>query len=315
VVHIHGLFSFASTAAAWVARRNGVPYIVRPLGSLARYGLRERRRQLKRLSVALVEGAILRGAAAVHFTSRAELEEAQAIGLPMRGVVIPLGVDVEDSPPAAPLRHTALAGRRVILFLARLDPMKNLEAVIDAVAASPMLRDLCALVVAGAGEAGYVAKLKARATAAGISEHTLWLGHVEGAEKQAAFAAADVFALPSFMENFGIAAVEALLAGVPCVLGEGVAIAAAVEETGAGLRVRPEAPAVGQALEQILEAEPALARAMGLRATEFAKSAFSTAAMAQQLIALYEDVRGLTRRQARTGAGALVPPRTSPDAP
>jgi glycosyltransferase involved in cell wall biosynthesis len=310
VVHIHGLFSFATTTASWAARRAGVPYIVRPLGSLARYGLRERRRRLKRLSMALVEGPILRSAAAVHFTSRAELEEAQAIGVPMRGVVIPLGVDAEDSRPAAPLQHTALEGRRVILFLARLDPMKNLEAVIDAVAASPMLRGSCALVVAGTGETEYVAKLKGRAAAAGISEHTLWLGHVEGAQKRAAYAAADVFALPSFMENFGIAAVEALLASVPCVLGEGVAIAAAVEEAGAGLRVRQEAPAVGQALEQILVAGPARARAMGLRAKKFAESAFSTIAMAQRLIALYEEIRGLPRPD-----GALAPTQTSPEVP
>jgi glycosyltransferase involved in cell wall biosynthesis len=312
VVHIHGLFSFASTAAAWVAGRSGVPYIVRPLGSLARYGLSVRRRQLKRLSMALVEGPILRGAAAVHFTSRTELEEAQAIGVPMRGVVIPLGVDAEDGPPAPPLQHAALVGRRVILFLACLDPRKNLEAVIDAVAASPMLRGSCTLVVAGTGDTGYVAKLKRRAAAAGISENTLWLGHVEGGPKRAAFAAADVFALPSFMENFGIAAVEALLAGVPCVLGEGVAIAAAIEQAGAGIRVRPEAPAVAQALEQVLAAGPALARVMGVRARELAEREFSATGMAHRLIALYEDVRGLPQPQPTPGSGALAPPRTSP---
>jgi glycosyltransferase involved in cell wall biosynthesis len=264
--------------------------------------------------MALIEGPILRHAAAVHFTSRAELEEAQAIGVPMRGVVIPLGVDVEDGPPARPLHHAALADRRVILFLASLDPRKNLEAVIDAVAASAMLRGSCALVVAGTGETGYVAKLKARAAAAGISEYTLWLGHVEGAEKRAALAAADVFALPSFMENFGIAAAEALLAGVPCVLGEGVAIAAAVEEAGAGIRVRPRAPAVAQALEQVLGGEPALVHAMGLRAKALVESEFSTAAMAQRLIALYEEVRSHSRPEARKRADALAPPRTSAEA-
>ena len=309
MVHIHALFSFATTAAAWAARRAGVPYIVRPLGSLASYGLRERRQRLKRLSMALVEGPILRAAAAVHFTSRAELEEAQAIGVPMRGVVIPLGVDVDDGPPAPPLQHAALAGRRVILFLSRLDPMKNLEAVIDAVAASPMLRGSCALVIAGTGDAGYVAKLKRRAAAAGISEHTLWLGHVEGAQKRAAFAAADVFVLPSFMENFGIAAVEALLAGVPCVLGEEVAIAAAIQQAGAGITVRSEAPEVARALEHVLGSGRAVTRTMGLCAKQLAQAQFSTACMAQRLIALYEEVLGLPRPDARTVPGASpLPP-------
>ena len=73
VVHIHALFSFATTAAAWAARRAGVPYVVRPLGSLARYGLRERRQRLKRLSMALIEGPILRarGSGAFHQPGRA----------------------------------------------------------------------------------------------------------------------------------------------------------------------------------------------------------------------------------------------------
>jgi glycosyltransferase involved in cell wall biosynthesis len=314
VVHIHALFSFASTAAAWAARRRGVPYIVRPLGTLSAYGLRARRPRLKRLSMALFEGPILRGAAAVHFPSEAERQDAEAIGLPTRGVVIPLSVDANDGPPAAPLEHPALADRRVILFLSRLDPKKNLEAVIDAVAASPTLRGACALVIAGTGESGYVASLKARVAAASLSEHTVWLGHVDGPEKRAAFAAADVLVLPSFSENFGIAAVEALLAGVPCVLGEGVAIAGAIEKAGAGMTVRPEAPAVAQALEHVFWSDPALAHAMGLRARQLATNEFSTAVMAQRLIALYEDVRSLRRPEAATGSGTLAASRASPGA-
>jgi glycosyltransferase involved in cell wall biosynthesis len=152
VVHIHSLFSFSSTVAAWAARHRGVPYVVRPHGTLSGYGLRMRRPRLKRVSMALIERPMLHGAAAIHFTSRAELLEAEAIGLSKRGTVIPLGVDAEEGPPASPLVHAALEGRQVILFLASLDPRKNLEAVIDAIAQSPTLRSSCALVSAGAGE-------------------------------------------------------------------------------------------------------------------------------------------------------------------
>jgi glycosyltransferase involved in cell wall biosynthesis len=301
VVHIHGLFSFSTTVAAWAARRAGVPYVVRPLGSLARYGLRERRPRLKWLSMAMVEGQILRGAAAVHFTSRAEMEEASATGVPMSGVVIPLGVCTENGLPALPLQHAALADRRVILFLARLDPMKNLEAVIDAMAGSPTLRASCALVIAGTGEPRYVASLKARAAAAGLSERTLWLGHVEGLQKRAAFAAADVFVLPSFMENFGIAAVEALLAGVPCLLGEDVAIAREVERAGAGVVVSPQPAAVMQALESILRSSDRLE--MARRARRFAEREFSVEVMTERLVALYESIRA---PRARRTAGTSV---------
>jgi glycosyltransferase involved in cell wall biosynthesis len=313
VVHIHALFSFSSTVAAWAARSRGAPYVVRPHGTLSNYGLGVRRPRLKRFSMALAEGPILRRAAAVHFTSSAELVEAEAIGVPMRSVVIPLGVDAEDGPPGTPLQHAITAGRRVILYLSRLDPMKNPEAVIDALARSPMLRQSCALIIAGTGKPRYVASLKARAAAAGLMDRTIWLGHVDGALKRAALAAADVFVLPSFSENFGIAAVEALLAGVPCVLGHGVAIADAVERAGAGMAVPPEAPQVALALERMLEWGPALAHTMGLRARRLAEREFSTSVMAQRLIALYEDIRGRSRPEA--AAEAAVASGTSPEAP
>jgi glycosyltransferase involved in cell wall biosynthesis len=291
VVHIHSLFSFSSTVAAWAARHRGVPYVVRPHGTLSGYGLRMRRPRLKRISMALIERPMLHGAAAVHFTSRTELLEAEAIGLSMRGIVIPLGVDAEECPPASTLEKTVLGGRQVILFLASLDPRKNLEAVIDAIAQSPTLRSSCALVIAGTGEPRYVASLKARAAAGGLSERLVWLGHVEGSRKREALTAADVFVLPSFMENFGIAAVEALLAGVPCVLGDGVAIAREVESAGAGLVVSPEPGPVMHALESILRAGVAERREMGLRARRFAEREFSVQAMAQRLVALYESIR------------------------
>jgi glycosyltransferase involved in cell wall biosynthesis len=310
VVHIHALFSFSSTAAAWAARSRGVPYVVRPHGTLSNYGLRERRPWLKRLSMALAEGPILRRADAVHFTSRAELVEAETIGLPMRSVVIPLGVDAEDGPPGTPLEYAALAGRQVILFLSRLDPMKNLEAVIDALAGSPMLRESCALIVAGTGKPRYVASLKARAAAASLMDRMIWLGHVEGALKTAVLAAADVFVLPSFSENFGIAAVEALLAGVPCVLGQGVAIADVVERAGAGIAVRPEAAAVALALERMLRSGPAFAHAMGLRARQLAESEFSTSVMAQRLITLYEEIRSRARPEAAAEAARVAASQT-----
>jgi glycosyltransferase involved in cell wall biosynthesis len=224
--------------ASWA----GVPYIVRPLGSLSSYGLRMRRRRLKALSLDLVESRILRNAAAVHFTSKSECEEAQSLGLSFRGIVIPLGV--EQEPTGSPVRlraaYPVLTGRRVVLFLSRLDPKKNIEALIDAMVLSNTLKQSTVLVIAGNGAPAYVDSLKARAAAAGVADHIVWLGHVEGAQKSAALAIADVFVLPSFSENFGIAAVEAMLAGLPCVLGQGVAIATEIARAGAGLAVTPD---------------------------------------------------------------------------
>lgn len=291
VVHIHALFSFSSVAAAFIARRAGVPYVVRPLGTLNEYGMTQRRPWLKRLSLRWIEGPILRHAASVQFTAEAERVQADALGIPMRGVVIPLAVDAPGEPdgPAWQARFPMLGTRRYVLFLSRIDPKKNLEALLDAMAALARDHAERMLVVAGDGEAGYVAGLKRRAETLGIAARVVWTGFLDGGMKSAALKGAAVFALPSYSENFGIAAAEALLLGLPCVLGRGVAIAGDIEAAGAGIAVEPEAAAIATALSVYLDDEPARLRAADA-ARRYAMAEYSVATLGNELRELYWSV-------------------------
>lgn len=286
LVHLHALFSFSTAAGAWAAHRCRVPYVVRPLGTLDVWALRQRR-LLKSLSLALVERHVLAHAAAVHFTSEVEAMQARALGIPWREAVIPLGVE----PPATPGddRFGALRGGPCVLYLSRLDPKKNLEALLDAIALLKPRFPAIRLLVAGDGDAAYVGRLRAHAQAAGLAATVTWAGHLHGEAKAAAFAAADLFALPSFTENFGIAAAEALAAGLPCVLGEGVALAAEVQRAGAGVAVAPDPPSIARGLRRIIDAGPAR-ESMGRAARELATQRYSTAAMGRQLHQLYADL-------------------------
>ena len=60
-----------------------------------------------------------------------------------------------------------------------------------------------ALVVAGAGDAAYVEKLRDRVRSEGLGSHVSFVGFVLDAEKYALLADAAVFVLPSYSENFG----------------------------------------------------------------------------------------------------------------
>lgn len=290
VVHIHALFSFTSTIAAWAAHAGGVPYVVRPLGTLSPYGLSQRRRRLKRLSMAAIEGPILRRAAAVHCTSRMEEAEVSDLGIPLRSEVIPLGVEAiaVGAKPAAGHRERA-SPRRRILFLSRLDPKKNVESLIDAIASSERLRSETSLVIAGDGERGYVETLKSRADSVGIGRIVTWCGHVEGDRKASLLGGAHVFVLPSVSENFGIAAVEAMLAGVPCVLAPGVAIAEDVHAAGAGLVAGPDPGELATAIVRLLD-DHSLHASMSRQAQAHAMKTYSAAAMGRRLVELYTSV-------------------------
>jgi len=291
VVHIHALFSFASVAAAWIARKAGIPYIVRPLGVLNHYGRTQRRPWLKRLSLRFIEGPILRHAAAVHFTAEAERDEALQTGIPMQGVVIPLGVDV----PKAGDRDRFLAAypgwadQTRLLFLSRLDPVKNVEGLIGALAILRAEGLRVCLIIAGSGQSAYVAALQDLAKGKVVSEHITWLGQVEGAAKADALAAADVFVLPSYSENFGIAVAEALACGLPCVVGQGVAIAGQVADAGAGVAVGTDAEAIAEGLRPYITL-PATRLATGEAARQLAAREYSVETMGERLFELYENI-------------------------
>lgn len=291
VVHIHALFSFTSVAAAWAARWAGVPYVVRPLGTLNRYGVEQRRPWLKQLSLKLLEGPILRHAAAVHFTAEAEQVEALSLGIAMHGEIIPLGIEPTHMGDDQVLldRRPGTDNERSLLFLSRLDPKKNVEGLLKAcnllAKEWPDLR----LVIAGNGEASYVVGLKKLALELGMEKRVVWMGHIDGEHKAAALAAAQVFVLPSFSENFGIAAAEALMAGLPCVLGKGVAIADEVSEAGAGIAVEPDPDSIAQGLRKLLS-DDTLRASMAVRATELAREKYSVDAMGEKLVKLYQVI-------------------------
>jgi len=249
----------------------------------------ERRPWLKRLSLALVDRGIVEGAAAVHFTSQAERMEASLLNISMRSVVIPLGIEAERPADASIFleRFPQADNAQTILFLSRLDPKKNVEGLLKSFSLLAGRLPSTKLVIAGGGPIEYVSALRDLSVELGIADAVLWTGHLEGELKSSAFAVADVFVLPSFSENFGIAAVEAMIAGVPCVLASGVALAKEVAEAKAGLLVEPMPESIALALTRLLSDEPSRL-AMAANARSLARDLYSLAAMGTRLAELYE---------------------------
>ena len=297
VIHVHALFSFPSIVAAREAHRAGVPYIVRPLGVLNRWGLEHRRPLLKRASLRAFEIPLIRRAAAMHYTSAREQEEAESIDPAIqrtRGSIIPLPIEVPE--PAAPAavrtlndRFPQLIGREMILFLSRIDPKKGIELLFEAFAAVRREFPQALLMIAGEGDEGYVNALKKSAERLGIAGDVVWPGFLAGEQKRAAFASAAAFVLPSYSENFGIAAAEALAAGIPVLLSDQVAVADDVRDASAGLVVSCNAAAIAEGLRQLL-ANAALRDEFAARGRALVTERYSSAAVGQQLRTLYESV-------------------------
>ena len=132
LLHVHALFSYPSTSAMVQARWASVPYILRSIGQLSPWSLAQSRGR-KRLLLRLIERRNLQQAAALHFTSVAEREEAAALGLTSPGLVLPLGVRGPDSQAQRGAVPNALAPVS-FLFLSRLHPKKQLENLLEGLA-------------------------------------------------------------------------------------------------------------------------------------------------------------------------------------
>jgi glycosyltransferase involved in cell wall biosynthesis len=286
LLHVHALFSYPSTSGMAIARSRRVPYLLRSIGQLNHWSLAQSAGR-KQLLLRLIERRNLAGAAALHFTSAAEQQEAGALAVPTHAFVLPLGVPLPD----ARGERAVHSGIR-FLFLSRLHPKKQLELLFEALALL-LLRCPDAhwrLQIAGEGEPGYERSLRQLAKRLGLAPHLDWLGFVSGAAKQELLQAADWFVLPSASENFGIAAAEALAAATPVLLAPGVALAENVHRAGAGRVVPAEVEAWTEALVEALEPP---SPAMRAAARNLAASAFSWRAIARDLQAEY--VRILAR--------------------
>lgn len=270
VVHIHAVYLWPGVAAARAARAAGVPYAISPRGMLVPELIRQKSRVMKTLWLQLMERRGFAHAAAIHFTSALEWEDAKRVGIPLPSpFVVPNGVEI-------PVRPDVPRDARTLVFLGRVNWKKGLERVISAL---PALR--ARLIVAGNDEESLTPRL--RALAASLGADVAFPGPVYGAAKDELLARATLFVLMSDSENFGNAVLEALAMETPVVLSSGVGLAKDVVSAGAGV--------IGlDAVPGLLEDASTQAR-MGRNGRALVESRFAWPRVAAQMEEAYCSIR------------------------
>lgn len=243
-VIVDGLWQFP-TLAVWRALRGStVPYYVFPHGMLDPWFNRTYRAKhaKKWLYWQAVEGRVVRDAAAVLFTCEEERELARRSFRPYRAreEVVGYGTNAPPGDPELQLatllrEFPALRDKRIVLFLSRLHPKKGCDDLLSAFAKVAARDSRLQLVMAGPDSVGWQRELAARAVQAGIGDRITWTGMLLGDAKWGAYRAAEVLALPSHQENFGIVIAEALACRVPVLISDKVNIWREVAAAGAGL--------------------------------------------------------------------------------
>jgi glycosyltransferase involved in cell wall biosynthesis len=197
-----------------------------------------------------------------------------------------------DAASRAVLEHvTQSKDTKFILSAGRLVPQKNHEVLIRSLRYIPDAH----LVILGEGPLR--SSLVQTAEDLGLSDRTHLLGFRNDA--RALMAAADVVAIPSTWEGFGLAAAEAMLAGTPLVAGRAPGLEEWVAHKETGLLVDPHDPEeIGTALGRILS-DGTFATALASAAQTFA-SQLTLEHMAESHLELYAELMRNPSRAHRT---------------
>ena len=285
VVHTHGLFNPTSSGAARLGTGRGWPLVLRPFGTLSHYTF-SRRTMLKRLYFRGVDRPSVRSASGLHFTTAAERDEAARLDVDFehRAFVAPPPFRGEYGGAAAK------ATTPTALFLSRLHPKKNISGLLSAW--QRVLEEVpdAHLVIAGTGRDAYVEDRKQQAATLGLQDHVSFVGFVQGAEKQKLLASSHVFVLPSHQENFGVAVLEAVAAGLPVVISPEVQLASFIEAQQLGHVVERDPAPVGEALAQTLR-DDVLQRRCAEEGPRLVEEHFSPEEVGTQLQEMYAQVR------------------------
>ncbi len=294
VIYIVAIWNYPIAIAAHYCRRYKKPYIISPRGLLYPYAT-GRKAWKKWPYYQLITKRDLEGAAAIHYTTRDELERCHsALGLKNTAVVIPNGIDLcefKDLPSKEKLRqrYPALKDKKVILFLGRINWKKGLDILIEAYSVLAKKRNDVHLLITGNDEAGYIRKVKKWVRGYGIGQQVTFTGMLTGKEKLEAYAASDIFVLPSYSENFAIATVEAMACGLPVIISNQVGIYKEVSGAEAGVVIETDARQLAGAIENLLD-NPGLCKKMGENGRCLVNEKFRLDKVADDMIMIYKNI-------------------------
>lgn len=256
VVHFFGLYDLLGPSVSYFCRRQGIPYVVEPMGM---YRPIIRNLELKRLYHRILGSSMIAGARFLVATSEQERRELIDGGVdPSRVVVRRNGIDGPDAlPPRGEFRKKwdIAPECKVVLFLGRLVSKKSPDLLLEAFAnwrANSPLGQNSILVIAGPDERdGFASRLRELAGKLALGQSALFAGPLYDEEKWQAYRDADVFVLPSQNENFGNTAAESAVCGTPVIVTDRCGIAPLVGA--AGLVIPHDALELERALRRILE--------------------------------------------------------------
>ena len=286
------LFCYPTSYARFVAQLKNVPYVVHPTGQLTPWALKQSERK-KQIYSWLIERRNLKRASAIQCSSDGEANDVRDFGVSTPTFTVPVGVDIPekiaDAKAKLHAKYNISLDTTVVLFLSRLHPKKYPELLIHTAKLLSESGKRFHLLLAGSGEQDYVDGLKKLVDTLGVSHHVSFPGFVEGTEKDLLLQGSDIFSLPSFSENFGVAVIEAMASALPVVITPGIQICHDVIRSNSGLVIEGKVELFSEAIVKLIES-PELRLELGREGKNLALQKYAWRSIAQQLLSVYDSI-------------------------
>jgi 1,2-diacylglycerol 3-alpha-glucosyltransferase len=213
-------------------------------------------------------------------------------GVDTRIDVIPTGLDMRDFAGGDGRRFREKFGiparRPVLLLVGRVAYEKNIEFILEALAAVRASISDVLLVIAGEGPA--LGMLRRRVESAGLANHVMFVGYLDRRGSLLdCYRAADVFVFASRTETQGLVLLEALALGVPVVSTAVLGTKEVLENAPGTVIVEENVVAFASAVIGLLEA-PERRVALAREARDFVATRWSSAEMARRLASVYREL-------------------------
>jgi glycosyltransferase involved in cell wall biosynthesis len=293
VVHVQGIFSASTPIALFVSSLFSKRVVLSPHGCLGEWCMADGNAKLKKPFLKYLVKPYLKKVI-WHATSLQEKNEILALFPKANITIIPNGIYAEEfsqpnylSKQAFIEKFTGLknCNHQVIVSMARLHKKKGFDILIEAFARSTKKYPNTLLIIAGE-DFGEKKNLLDLVNKHQLEQKVFFIGHIDGQDRVDFFAHADLFALSSHNENFGLVYAEAMAAGTP-ILASTFTPWQEVENYGIGKWVANEVEHTSKALNDLLASD---LKTMGEKSKQFITEHYTWQKIGYQFKELFEEI-------------------------
>lgn len=284
LIHVNCCWLPACALVQQMAQRRSIKVVLTPHGMLEPWIIKRHYWTRKLPALLLYQKSAIKNADCLQATAESEKQNLLKLGYNSNIKIVKLGIDAESI-----TMKKSWKKNKQILFLSRVHIKKGINYLIEA---GDILRESLQgykILVAGEGDADYIATLKQEIADKGLQEIIQLTGGVYGNKKWELFQTSDFFVLPTNSENFGLAIAESLASGTPVITTVGTPWND-LNSSNAGAWIEIGTQPLVDTLRRFLSLSDENLEAMGKNGRKLIETKYSAKVMAEEMMEVYQSI-------------------------